>query len=155
MAHEIERKFLVRSDAWRSAVTDAREIRQGYLSVDPARTVRVRVAGRAATLTIKGPRAQLTALEIEVELPLHDATTLLDTVCLRPLVEKTRHLVPIDGMVWEVDVFAGDNAGLVVAEIELPTNTTAVSLPAWIGDEVSDDPRYSNANLVRHPFTRW
>jgi len=154
MGTEIERKFLVRGDAWRSRA-EGEPYRQGYLSVDPERTVRVRVAGTRGDLTVKGKSAGLARDEFEVPLPLADAHELLDRLCLRPLIEKVRYRVEHEGHVWEVDEFAGENQGLVLAEVELASPDEAVELPAWAGQEVSDDPRYYNANLVHHPFGTW
>jgi len=154
MGTEIERKFLVHGDAWRDGSCAIR-FRQGYLSSAPQRTVRVRVSGDAATLTIKGPPLGLTRSEFEYPIPLQDAMALLDTLCERPLIDKVRHVVEYRGARWEVDEFEGDNAGLIVAEIELTREDEPVVLPPWIGAEVTADPRYQNANLVRHPYSRW
>ncbi|MBX3707783.1 MAG: CYTH domain-containing protein [Pseudomonadales bacterium] len=154
MGTEIERKFLVRGDAWRDAARGTR-LRQGYLSSDPARTVRVRSAGAAAWLTIKGPPEGLVRAEFEYPIPVADATILLDTLCERPLIDKVRHVVEYAGHTWEIDEFQGENAGLVVAEVELEHADEPVQLPPWVGAEVTDDPRYQNANLVRAPYTRW
>jgi adenylate cyclase len=154
MGTEIERKFLVRSDQWRVGAVG--EIyRQGYLAADPDRTVRVRVAGDRGTLTVKGRAEGLARAEFEYEIPVQDADEMLDTLCLRPLIEKVRYRVPHAGRTWEVDEFVGENRGLVLAEIELGDAAETVELPGWAGREVSDDPRYYNANLVRHPFSRW
>lgn len=153
MATEIERKFLVTSDAWRDGQSGVL-LQQGYLSRDPDRTVRVRIAGEAAFLTIKGRSKGLTRSEFEYPLPLDEARELL-ALCLPPLIEKRRHEVPHGGHVWEIDEFFGDNAGLIVAELELPAEDTAFEAPPWLGREVSDDPRYFNSNLSQRPFTRW
>ena len=155
MAHEIERKFLVTPGAWRPDPARGTRLRQGYLSSDPARTVRVRIAGDAAFLTIKGLTRGIQRLEFEYAIPVVDAAIMLDQLCHRPLVEKVRYREPYEGHIWEVDIFEGDNAGLVVAEVELPSATTPVALPHWVGVEVSGDPRYFNSNLVLHPFTAW
>ena len=154
MAREIERKFLVIGDAWR-ALAEGVVYRQGYLSTDAKRTLRVRVAGPKGTLTVKGMTVGATRTEFEYEIPLSDAEAMLDALCIRPLIEKTRHRIEFDGLVWEVDVFAGDNHGLVVAEVELAREDQAFRLPDWIGEEVTDDPRYYNANLVAHPYKDW
>jgi CYTH domain-containing protein len=153
MATEIERKFLVTSDAWRDGQSGVL-LQQGYLSRDPDRTVRVRIAGEAAFLTIKGRSKGLTRSEFEYPLPLDEARELL-ALCLPPLIEKRRHEVLHGGHVWEIDEFSGDNAGLIVAELELPAEDTAFEAPPWLGREVSDDPRYFNSNLSQRPFTRW
>lgn len=155
MATEIERKFLVRRDVWRADSARGTAYRQGYLSDDPARTVRVRLAGAKATLTIKGVTRGIERAEFEYEIPPEDAVVLLETLCIRPLIEKTRYRLDHGGRTWEVDVFAGDNAGLIVAEIELPSADAQLELPPWVGAEVSDDARYFNSNLAKHPYTTW
>lgn len=154
MGTEIERKFLVRGDTWKTLGTGMR-MRQGYLSTDPERVVRVRIEGDAATLTIKGRSVGATRGEWEYPIPLTDAEEMLTQLCLRPLVEKIRYRIEQDAMLWEVDEFLGENAGLVVAEIELTTEDQAFVKPPWIGDEVTHDARYYNANLLRHPFSAW
>jgi len=154
VAKEIERKFLVSGDAWRGGSPGTR-IRQGYLSRQAERTVRVRSAGGKGTLTIKGKSQGATRDEYEYEIPASDADELLDRLCERPLVEKTRYLVPYGGLTWEIDVFEGDNRGLVVAEVELEDERQAVPLPPWILREVTQEARYFNSNLARHPFKTW
>ena len=154
MGREIERKFLVRSADWHREATSARPLRQGYLAIDDGNTVRVRTDGQYAWLTIKGRGEGITRPEFEYEIPVADAAALL-ALCRGRLVEKTRHLIPAGALCWEIDEFAGDNAGLVVAEIELPDEDTPVPQPAWLGEEVTADPRYLNANLAVHPFARW
>jgi adenylate cyclase len=151
---EIERKFLVQDDSWRS---DAQGVllRQGYLPTQGKGTVRVRVAGEKAYLTIKGPTEGLVRSEFEYPIPLADATSLLASLCQGPLIEKYRYRIPVGDLVWEVDEFLGANQGLVVAEVELTSPDQPLNLPAWVGQEVSDDPRYRNSNLVQHPFTLW
>jgi adenylate cyclase len=154
MKIEIERKFLVTGDAWRAGAPGIR-YRQGYLCTDPGRTVRVRLGGDTAILAIKGAGDGLARPEFEYPIPVAEAMTLLDRLCLQPLVEKIRYLVPFAGLTWEVDEFFGANAGLVIAEVELTYADQAVTLPPWIGMEVTADHRYYNASLVRHPFTTW
>lgn len=154
MGTEIERKFLVRGDAWKALGTGTR-MRQGYLSTDPDRVVRVRVEGEAATLTIKGRSVGAARGEWEYPIPLPDAEELLTRLCQRPLVEKIRYRVMQHGMLWEVDEFLGDNAGLVVAEIELTAEDQAFVKPLWVGEEVTGEARYYNANLLRHPYSAW
>ena len=153
MATEIERKFLVVSDEWKqhSAGTP---YHQGYLSRDPDRTVRVRVAGESAYLTIEGRTHGLSRQEFEYPIPALDALALL-AICDGPLIEKTRYVVEHRGHRWEIDEFSGDNSGLVLAEVELLEVNEAVDLPPWVGREVSDDPRYYNSNLAVNPFCRW
>ena len=154
MGIEIERKFLVTGDGWREQAATQTRFSQGYLSRDPARTVRVRIAGDKAFLTIKGATCGATRAEFEYDVPVADAQALL-ALSDGPVVEKFRHLVPFEGMTWEVDEFLGANAGLVVAEIELVDEGQAFASPAWLGDEVTSDGRYVNANLAVRPFTSW
>lgn len=154
MATEIERKFLVRDSSWRAGASGTK-YRQGYLCSEGGRTVRVRVAGERAYLTVKGPRVGLARPEFEYPIPAEDASQLLDGLCPRPLIEKVRYRIEYQGLVWEVDEFSGENQGLVVAEVELTHEAQSVTLPSWIGEEVSEDPRYYNSNLARHPYTRW
>jgi adenylate cyclase len=154
MAQEIERKFLVAGASWKEGATGTL-IRQGYLSSVKERTVRVRVAGRKAFLTVKGVNRGVTRTEFEYPIPVRDAAAMLDALCERPLIEKTRWVVPFKGFTWEVDEFHGENAGLVVAEVELPTAEMKPALPPWVREEVSSDPRYFNANLAKKPFKSW
>ncbi len=154
MRTEIERKFLVTGDDWRAGAV-ATPIRQGYLAADSDRSVRVRVSGARAYLTIKGTLSGFTRSEYEYEIPVADAHDLLDGLCLRPLIEKTRYAVRHAGTEWVIDAFTGDNAGLIVAEVELESEDQAVDLPPWVGAEVTDDPRYLNVNLARHPYSAW
>ncbi len=152
MPLEIERKFLVSGHAWRSA--DAVLYRQGYLNRDKQRTVRVRIAGDRAYLTIKGVSSGATRVEFEYEIPVSEAAQLL-TLCDGPLIEKTRHRVTVGPHVWEVDEFHGDNDGLVVAEIELGSEDEAFARPEWVTVEVTEDARYYNSNLAVRPFRTW
>jgi adenylate cyclase len=152
MGTEIERKFLVVGDAWRTA--HGILFRQGYLSTHQARTVRVRIEGTCAKLTIKGASRGPTRSEFEYEVPLADAHELL-ALCEQPCVEKTRHRVPFGAHTFEIDEFHGVNAGLVIAELELSAENEAYEKPPWLGAEVTHDPRYFNSNLVANPFTTW
>ena len=154
MKIEIERKFLVCSDAWRPTQSGTL-YRQGYLCTDPGRTVRVRVGGGTAILAIKGAGDGIARAEFEYPIPTAEATLLLDRLCLQPLIEKYRYLVPFAGLTWEIDEFLGANAGLVIAEVELVHAAQEVPLPPWIGAEVTADYRYYNAYLARHPFSTW
>ena len=153
MPLEIERKYTVINDAWRSQAIGNHCV-QGYLSLDPERTVRVRRVADQAWLTIKGRSRGMVRSEYEYPIPPEHAEELLG-MCLQPLIEKTRYRVAHAGLTWEVDVFSGDNAGLVIAEIELESVSQIPELPAWVGDEVTDDVRYYNASLVRHPYRQW
>ena len=117
--------------------------------------VRVRVAGDRGFLTIKGRGSGITRAEFEYPIPLADAEEMLDTLCASPVIQKVRYRVPYAGRTWEVDDFEGANAGLLMAEVELPSADAHVELPPWVAREVSDDPRYFNANLATHPFAEW
>lgn len=154
MAHEIERKFLVTSDAWR-ALAEGTVYRQGYLSSVKERTVRVRTVGDKGYLTVKGITRGAKRVEFEYEIPVADAEAMLYGRCERPLIEKTRHEIPFHGLIWEVDEFAGENEGLVVAEVELSDEDQEIRLPDWVGEEVTEDPRYFNSNLIAHPYKTW
>jgi len=152
MAIEIERKFLLVGDQWRSA--PAVYFCQGYLNRNKARTVRIRVAGSLGYITIKGESTGATRVEFEYEIPLAEAKQLL-CLCERPLIEKYRRKILYEGMLWEVDEFLGQNQGLVVAEIELQSEDQVFSKPEWVGQEVTHDVRYYNSNLSVKPFLTW
>lgn len=151
MAAEIERKFLVTGDSWNDGSPGVR-IAQGYLSLDPDRCTRVRIAGKNAWLTIKGRAGGITRSEFEYAIPADDARALLE-MCLPSVIDKTRHRIPFAGHLWEVDVFHGANDGLVLAEVELADESAAPPLPPWAGAEVSADARYYNASLAVTPFS--
>ena len=155
MATEIERKFLVKNDAWRARVESASRISQGYLVADPHVTLRVRLRGDRACLTIKAKAAGISRSEFEYPIPVADAEAMLHGLIALPPVDKVRHLLRVGDHLWELDVFGGENAGLVMAEVELAAEDEAFELPDWAGEEVTGDPRYYNAYLARHPFTRW
>lgn len=154
MAQEIERKFLVSSDAWRELASGT-NYRQGYLSTVKERTVRVRTIDDKGYLTIKGITVGATRAEYEYEIPADEANELLDNLCERPLIEKTRYKISHGGLTWEVDEFAGNNQGLIVAEVELTAEDQEVALPDWAGEEVTGDPRYFNSNLIANPYSTW
>ena len=154
MGVEIERKFLLRGDGWRGLGQPVL-LRQGYLSSHKERVVRVRIEGGQAMLTIKGRTQGASRGEWEYPIPLADAAELLDGLCEQPLIEKYRSRIAVGAHVWEVDEFLGANAGLVVAEIELGSEDEAFDKPDWLGEEVTADVRYLNANLIRHPYTSW
>ena len=153
MGVEIERKFLVKDDSWKASADTGLLCRQGYLCSGTGKTVRVRIMGERAFLTIKGPTEGISRSEFEYEIPVADAEALF-AMC-DGLVEKVRYLVEHEGMTWELDLFSGANEGLVMAEIELDSEEQSFVLPAWAGDEVSGDPRYYNAQLLRCPFSEW
>ncbi|GGX67284.1 CYTH domain-containing protein [Litorimonas cladophorae] len=152
MAVEIERKFLVTGDAWKSGTPT--RLSQGYLASSKDSTVRIRLAGDLAWLTIKGPTVGISRAEFEYEIPATDAQQMLD-MCEGAIIEKTRWQVSYENLIWEVDEFFGENGGLVVAEIELRSEDQTFAKPDWVGEEVTDDPRYANSNLSVKPFTRW
>lgn len=154
MATEIERKYLVVGDAWRSEAVGT-VFRQGYLSAVKERVVRVRVAGDRGYLTIKGITVGAVRSEFEYEIPRSDADQLLDQLCEKPLIEKTRYEIKAGGLTWEIDEFDGANRGLTVAEVELTDEEQELTLPNWVGEEVTRDPRYFNSNLIAHPFSEW
>lgn len=155
---EIERKFRLRDDRWRDAVKDIRAERlvQGYLNRDPQRSVRVRLAGERAWLTIKGMSQGASRLEFEYTIPAAEAEAML-TLCEGPLIDKRRYRLPLedDYRVWEIDEFLGDNAGLVVAELELHSEDEPFPKPDWLGEDVTGDPKYYNSSLSQRPFARW
>ncbi len=153
MAQEIERKFLVKGDAWRT--DNGTLIRQGYLHNEIEGTVRVRTKGERAYLTIKGGTTGITRLEFEYEIPLEEANQILEELCHKPLIEKIRHEINLGEFKWEIDEFLEENAGLVVAEIELEDENQEFPRPDWLGIEVSNDFRYQNANLVNNPYSKW
>lgn len=160
MATEIERKFLLADDGWQTQADDGVPMRQGYLSTssptkDIKSSIRVRIAGSHANLNIKSATLGITRQEYEYSIPLADANELLDTLADGPLIEKTRYHVRHGEHTWEIDVFAGENDGLVVAEIELSAEDESFERPSWLGKEVSGDPRYYNVCLVTHPFKDW
>lgn len=154
MGTEIERKFLVKSDAWKGRAPGVL-YRQGYLARTESSVVRVRLASGKGFLTVKGRTRGLTRPEFEYAIPAADAQAMLEELCDKPLIEKTRTRIPWGSHVWEVDEFHGANAGLVIAEVELAREDEEPERPDWIGREVSTDPRYFNANLAKTPFTTW
>jgi adenylate cyclase len=153
MSVEIERKFLVKADAWRGK-GKGQLIRQGYLNKDPDRTIRVRASGDEAVITIKSRTVGASKLEFEYPIPPQDAEELL-RLCIPSLIEKTRFRIWHVDHEWEVDDFLGDNRGLVVAEVELEREDEPLTLPDWVGREVTDDPRYFNSSLSEEPYSQW
>lgn len=155
MALEIERKYLLSNDLWRAEVSESQRIAQGYLCTEPDRVVRVRIKGQKAFLTIKGKSIDgIARAEFEYEIPLDDAQALLD-ICPN-ILDKTRHIIVSErGLTWEIDEFHGLNAGLIVAEIEIPNVDTVIPKPDWLGQEVSNDPRYYNSALSEKPYSQW
>ncbi|MCX7593192.1 MAG: CYTH domain-containing protein [Fischerella sp.] len=154
MAKEIERKFLLKGDDWRKLAEGSSIYRQGYIPTQGV-TVRVRIAGNQGYLTIKGPSIKYSRSEFEYPIPIEDAQEMLETLCERPFIEKIRYKVKWGGLIWEIDEFEGVNKGLILAEVELNDEKQEIELPSWIGEEVSDNPRYYNRNLVKYPFSQW
>ncbi|VGO19437.1 CYTH domain-containing protein [Pontiella sulfatireligans] len=153
MGIEIERKFLVEDESWKSEAGEGLVCKQGYMVSESEKTVRVRIMGENGYLTIKGATKGITRSEFEYPIPVEDAEAMLG-LC-GGLVEKTRFLILHAGMTWELDIFAGDNEGLVMAEIELESEDQLFEIPEWAGKEVSDDIRYFNGYLSKVPFTQW
>lgn len=153
MGREIERKFLVSGEGWRTG--QGTLYRQGYLSREVARTVRVRTAAGRGFLTVKGPAKGAGRPEFEYEIPIADAEAMLAELCARPLIEKRRFVVDYGGLTWEVDEFMGENAGLVLAEVELEDETQEFERPPWLGQEVTADERYYNSRLSERPYRGW
>lgn len=155
MGKEIERKFLLNLEEWNKVDKPlGKHLRQGYISNNPEKTIRIRIAEKQAWLTIKGITIGASRLEYEYEIPLNEAAELLDNFCESAL-EKIRYEIKYEGKIWEVDVFSGDNQGLIVAEIELLSEDEDFERPIWVDVEVTTDKRYYNANLTTHPFKDW
>ncbi|MBE0437722.1 MAG: CYTH domain-containing protein [Methylomicrobium sp.] len=155
MAIEIEHKFLLLNDDWRKLVTKSTKYKQGYLASEKNASIRVRISDDEAWLNIKSATIGNFRHEYEYEIPYHDAEEIINNLCRKPLIEKTRHLIPIGPHIWEIDEFEGENQGLIVAEIELQETDQAFAKPEWIGQEVTHDLRYYNNNLSLKPFSKW
>jgi CYTH domain-containing protein len=153
---EIERKFLVKNNSFKTLSTAEKKIAQGYLNTDPERTVRVRIANENAFLTIKGKGNEtgMTRFEWEKEIPTDEAKALL-LLCEKGVIEKTRFMIPVGNHLYEVDVFSGENDGLIIAEIELGDEQEAFEKPDWLAEEVTNDERYYNAYISQNPFLKW
>lgn len=154
MGVEIERKFLLKNKEWRCHVDAGVEIKQGYLNSTKERTVRIRINGEIGLITVKGETINSTRKEYEYQIPIEDAEELLE-LCEKPIIEKTRFEIIHNQKVWEIDEFRGINEGLIVAEIELEDENEELEFPQWIGEEVTSDARYYNANLIAHPYSDW
>lgn len=154
MTIEIERRFLLKNDSWREQASAPKMLRQGYLSVDKECTIRVRIVGDKAWLTLKGYISDAVRSEFEYEIPLAHAEQMMQTMCPFKL-EKYRYEIEYDGFVFEIDEYFGDNAPLVVAEIELPDEHTAFAKPDWLGKEITSDGKFTNAYLSKHPYSSW
>jgi adenylate cyclase len=155
MATEIEHKFLLRDDRWRSQAERSARMRQGYLTSDARCSVRVRIADGQGFLNLKSGALGIQRSEYEYPIPLAEAEEILDMLCEKPLLEKTRHFLWFGEHLWEIDEFEGDNAGLIVAEVELSRSDEPFARPDWLGEEVSHDIRYYNSQLARHPYQTW
>lgn len=159
MAVEIERKFLLKNDSWKSQVTKTHVIKQGYLQSGLEKSqkssVRIRISNDQANINIKSVDLIMVRQEFEYAIPLTDAQQMLTTLCDDIVVEKTRYHVPHASHLWEVDVFEGQNAGLQMAEIELTDVNEPFELPDWIGEEVTNDERFYNIYLLKHPYKQW
>ena len=154
MAQEIERKFRVANDDWRAMAGSSSSLKQGYLSSSAEATVRVRLEDNLGTVTIKSKTNGITRNEFEYAIPAQEAKELL-MLCSGPLIEKIRYRIPQENHTWEIDVFEGDNDGLIIAEIELTSDEDYFAKPQWLGEEVSGDSRYYNSNLATHPYVNW
>lgn len=154
MGIEIERKFLI-DKAFIGRLKNGYIIKQGYIKTVNYNTVRVRICDEEAFLTIKSSSNGAKRLEFEYPIPLQDAEEMLTNLCQKPLIDKKRYLIKHEGHLWEVDVFEGENEGLIVAEIELKSEDEAFSLPEWVSKEVTEDKKYANSNLIEHPYSKW
>ncbi len=155
MALEIEHKFLVNNNDWKEQVSHSVYYKQGYLHSDEQRSIRIRISDEEAWLNIKSATIGSSRQEYEYSIPLNEADEMLNTLCHKPLIEKKRYFVPIKQHVWEVDVFDGDNSGLIVAEIELSQINENFFRPNWLGLEVTEDIRYYNNSLCVNPYKLW
>ena len=154
MAVEIERKFLIDTNKL-PTLKNGYQIKQGYIQTVDHTTVRVRIKDKDAFLTIKGKSEGATRLEFEYPIPLNDANEMLENLCNTSVIDKTRYLVKYEGHTWEVDIFEGENKGLVIAEIELKSEDEVFTLPDWVTKEVTNDIRYFNSNLIENPYLNW
>ena len=151
---EIERRFLLKNDVWKAVAGAPCLMSQGYLSVEKERIIRLRIIGNRAWLTLKGYISDVSRSEFEYEIPVADAQTMMDTMCPFRL-EKHRYEVNYQGFVFEIDEYFGDNAPLIVAELELPAEDTPFPHPDWLGEEITSDGRFTNAYLSKHPYSQW
>ncbi len=155
MPTEIERKYLVINNHWKRDATQSISIQQGYFCHNDTVSIRVRVTDKQAWLNFKSINIGIQRSEYEYEIPVADAWEMIESLCQKPIIEKTRYLVPNNGHTWEIDVFEGKNSGLIIAELELASKDQAFSLPDWVGKEVTDQERYYNPWLCMHPYQQW
>lgn len=155
MPIEIEHKFLLANESWREEVSHTSEYQQGYLSSNPASSIRIRVSGTQAWINLKSATIGTYRQEYEYTIPVDDAKEIIENLCQKPLITKTRHFIIHQDHTWEIDEFHGENQGLCVAEIELTQVNDVFEKPAWLGKEVTDDLRYYNNNLAKHPYSKW
>ena len=155
MATEIERKFLLLNKGWQANIDSASHIVQGYLASNESSSTRIRIQDDKANINIKSATLGISRTEFEYAIPVEDAQLMLDDLCIKPVIEKTRFTVEQKNHIWEIDVFSGDNEGLIVAEIELSSPDEAFIKPSWLGEEVSNDVRYYNVSLVKNPYKDW
>lgn len=154
MGIEIEHKFLIDKDKL-PKLQNGYSIKQGYIQTIDHTTVRVRIRDKDAFLTIKGENKGATRLEFEYPIPINDANEMLKDLCNTSVIDKTRYLLKHEGHIWEIDIFEGENIGLVIAEIELENEDEAFTLPNWVTKEVTNDTKYFNSNLIEHPYSNW
>ncbi len=155
MPIEIERKFLLKNNDWRDEVVRSMRIRQGYLGKIDKASVRVRIQGESANINIKSATLDMRRMEYEYAIPLSEAEEMLNQLTSGPQIDKTRYIVERGGHVWEIDEFYADNEGLIMAELELNSEDEAYEHPHWLAEEVTEDPRYYNVNLAKHPYKDW
>jgi adenylate cyclase len=159
MGIEIERKFLLSNDQWKQHIGETHIIKQGYLQSGLEKSqkssVRIRTSNKRANINVKSVDLTMVRQEFEYEIPLHDAEQMLATLCGDVVIEKTRYYVPYASHLWEIDVFEGSNSGLEIAEVELTELNEKIDIPPWIGDEVTDDERFYNIYLLKHPYHSW
>ncbi len=155
MATEIERKFLVLNEDWRGIVESNMQIVQAYLATNEFSSTRIRIQNDKANINIKSATLGISRTEFEYAIPVDDAQLMIDELCVKPAIEKTRYIVKHMQHTWEIDVFSGDNEGLIVAEIELSSPDEAFEKPSWLGEEVSHDKRYYNVCLIENPYKTW
>ncbi len=155
MATEIERKFLVLNEDWQAHVNTELHIVQGYLATNEFSSTRIRIQNDKANINIKSATLGITRTEFEYAIPVDDAQLMIDNLCIKPVIEKTRYIVKHMQHSWEIDVFSSDNKGLIVAEIELSSPDETFEKPSWLGEEVSNDARYYNVCLVKNPYKTW